>query len=224
MASWTFLVHTRPYIAFTVQLLSQFNKNPCQQHYDAALHVLKYIKGTNNQGLFFNKTSNFNIEAYCDSGWAACPITWRSISGFFILFGGSPISWESKKQVTVSLSSVDVEYRSIRRVCAELAWMSRLLHEFQVLNITPIPLMCDNMAAIYIATNLVFHEMTKHIELDCHFVKRKTSRTHLFISCSDKFTTCWYFYQESTIFIASRIFFQAACNSLPSSLRGEWEC
>ncbi|KAL7582318.1 uncharacterized mitochondrial protein AtMg00810-like [Lactuca sativa] len=68
-----FLFHTRPYIAFTVQHLSHFNKTPCQQHYDVALHVLKYIKGTVNQGLFFNKLSN--IEAYCDSDWAACPIT-----------------------------------------------------------------------------------------------------------------------------------------------------
>lgn len=91
-----FLVHTRLDITFTIQHLSQFNKTLCQQHYDSTLHVLKYIKGTINQGLFFNKSSNFNIEAYCDSDWRAYPITRRSISGNFIVCGGSPISWKSK--------------------------------------------------------------------------------------------------------------------------------
>lgn len=92
---------------------------------------------------------------------------------FFITMGGSPISWKSKKQATVSLSSAEAEYRSMRRVCSELAWLSRLLTEFEVPNITPIPVKCDNMAAIYIAKNPVFHERTKHIEVDCHFVREK---------------------------------------------------
>lgn len=168
-----FLVHTRPDLAFAVQLLSQFNQQPCQAHYDAAIHVLKYIKGSLHQGLLFNKTQDFKLEAFCDSDWAACPLTRRSVSGFFILFGGSPIYWKSKKQATVSLSSAEAEYRSMRRVCAELSWLTRLLSELQVDDITPIPLKCDNLAAIYIANNPVFHERTKHIDLDCHFVREK---------------------------------------------------
>lgn len=72
--------------------------------------------------------------------------------------GGSPISWKSKKQATISLSSAEAKYRLMRRVCSELAWLSKLLAEFNVSKITPIPLMCDNMAAIHIAKNLAFHE------------------------------------------------------------------
>ena len=122
---------------------------------------------------FFHKNDNYTLEAYCDSDWAACPITRRSVSGYFIMFGNSPIAWKSKKQITVSLSSAEAEYRSMRRLVAELVWLSRLFHEFQVPNITPIPLKCDNQATIYIASNPVFHERTKHIDIDCHFVREK---------------------------------------------------
>lgn len=83
------------------------------------------------------------------------------------------MSWKSKKQQSVSLSSAEAEYRSLRRVCSELSWMSRILADFGVKNVTPIPIKCDNQAAVYIARNPVFHERTKHIELDCHFVREK---------------------------------------------------
>ena len=95
------------------------------------------------------------------------------MSGYVIFFGNSLISWKSKKQSTVSLSSVEAEYRSIRRLVAELAWLSRLLHELTITDVTPIPVKCNSKAAIYIAHNPVFHERTKHIELDCHFVQEK---------------------------------------------------
>jgi len=95
------------------------------------------------------------------------------VSGYVVFFEGSLISWKSKKQGTVSLSSAEAEYRSMRRVVAELSWITRLLAEFNVNSIVPVPVHCDNQAAIYIARNPVFHERTKHIELDCHFVREK---------------------------------------------------
>lgn len=177
-----FCVHTRPDIAFAVQHLSQFNQAPCQAHYDAAFHVLQYLKGSSTQGLLLNNNSSLNLEAFCDSYWAACPITRKSVSGFIIFFGGVPISWKSKKQVTVSLSSAEAEYRSMRRVCSELACLTWLLSEFQVPDITPVSLHCDNQATIYIASNPVFHERTKHIEVDCHFVREKLQAGLIYLS------------------------------------------
>ncbi|XP_070013007.1 uncharacterized mitochondrial protein AtMg00810-like [Nicotiana sylvestris] len=120
-----FLTNTRPDLSYSVQLLSQFMHSPCEGHFQAALHVLRYVKGTVGQGLFMSTTSDFKLHAFCDRDWAACPESRRSISGFIVLLGSSLLCWKSKKQPTVSLSSTKAEYRSMRRVVAELAWLSR---------------------------------------------------------------------------------------------------
>lgn len=166
-----FLTNSRPDLSFTVQHLCQFMQAPTDSHWQAAIHVLQYLLGTTDLGLLLNNSIDFQLQASCDSDWASCPTTRRSVSGFYITLGASPISWKSKKQVTISLSSAEAEYRSMRRVTAELSWLSRLLHELEVPHIQPIPLRCDSQSAIYIAKNPVFHERTKHIEIDCHYVR-----------------------------------------------------
>nr|KAJ0197117.1 hypothetical protein LSAT_V11C700376710 [Lactuca sativa] len=113
----------------------------------------------------FNNQPAFPLKAYRDSDWAACLITYRPVSGYFILLGDKPISWKSKKQVTISLSSVEAEYRSTRQVCAKLAWLTRFFHELKVSNLTPVPLKCDNQATIHIARNLIFHGQKLQNEL-----------------------------------------------------------
>ena len=168
-----YLTNTRPDLTYVVQFLSQFLQDPREPHWQAALHTLRYLSKDYSKGIFFNTSADLQLEAYCDSDWASCPNTRRSVSGYFILLGGSPISWKSKKQNTVSLSSAEAEYRSMRRVTAEPAWLTRLLHEFTIPNIVLVPLKCDSKAAIYIARNPVYHDRTKHIDLDCHFVREK---------------------------------------------------
>lgn len=147
--------------------------SPRIPHWDATIHVLRYLKNNPSQGLLFNKSPSFALEAYCDADWAACSHTRKSVSGYAVLLGGTLISWKSKKQHTISLSSAEAEYRSLRRITAELAWLSRLLHELEVPDILPVPVKCDNQASIYITKNPVFHERTKHIDLDCLFVRDK---------------------------------------------------
>lgn len=87
--------------------------------------------------------------------------------------GDRPVSWKSKKQATISLSSAEAEYRAIRQVVMELVWLERLLNELTVKCSLPMHVFCYSQDAIHIAKNSVFHERTKHIEVDCHFVRNK---------------------------------------------------
>jgi len=97
----------------------------------------------------------------------------RSTSGYCVFIGGNIISWKSKKQVVVAWSSAEVEYRSMAMVKCELMWIKQILQELKFCEVVQMKLFCDNQAALHIASNPVFHERTKHIEIDCHFIQEK---------------------------------------------------
>ncbi|XP_015166295.1 uncharacterized mitochondrial protein AtMg00810-like [Solanum tuberosum] len=168
-----FLTNTRMDIAFSVQYLSQFLQNPREPHLKVAYHVLRYLKNDPCLGIHLSNNADCSITTYCDSDWAACPDTRKSVSGYVVLMGDSPVSWKSKKQTTISLSSAKAEYRAIRKAVGELVWLERLLIELNLPCKLPISVFCDSQTAIHISKNPVFHERTKHIEVDCHFVREK---------------------------------------------------
>ncbi|KAK2437071.1 putative mitochondrial protein [Trifolium repens] len=168
-----YLTVTRPDISFAVSVVSQFLNSPCQEHMDAVIRILKYIKGAPGKGLIYKDRGHTQIVGYSDADWAGSPIDRRSTSGYCVLVGGNLISWKSKKQNVVARSSAEAEYRAMALVTCELIWLKQLLKELQFENAKPMTLICDNQAALHIASNPVFHERTKHIEIDCHFVREK---------------------------------------------------
>ncbi|CAH9093489.1 unnamed protein product [Cuscuta epithymum] len=146
-------------------------QQPRKEHWNAALRVVWYLKGSLGQGILLSSSSDFLLTGWCDSDWASCPLTRRSLSGWLVFLGGSPISWKTKKQQTVYRSSNEAEYRSMAAITAELKWLKGLLLTLGVTHTTAMTLYCDSQSAIHIAQNPVFHERTKHIEVDYHYVR-----------------------------------------------------
>ncbi|XP_062080074.1 uncharacterized mitochondrial protein AtMg00810-like [Humulus lupulus] len=166
-----YLTVTRPDLAHSVHVLSQFLQEPRQEHWEAALRVVRYLKGSPGQGILLRANSSLSLTGWCDSDWAACPLTRRSLTGWLVFLGHSPISWKTKKQPTVARSSVEAEYHSMASLTCELKWLKGLLLRLGIQHTDAIGLYCDSQSALHIARNLVFHERTKHIEADCHFVR-----------------------------------------------------
>jgi hypothetical protein len=129
------------------------------------------VKGSLFHGLHFSSHSSLDLCVYSDADWAGDPTDRRSTTGYCFLHDDSLISWRSKKQSVVARSSIEAEYRALADTTSKLIWLSWLLHDMGVSQTSSSPIFCDNRSAIQIVHNDVFHEHTKHIEIDCHFVR-----------------------------------------------------
>ncbi|XP_035838498.1 uncharacterized protein LOC110908724 isoform X1 [Helianthus annuus] len=168
-----YLSHTRPDIAYAVGVVSQFMHQPQVAHMEAAQRILKYLKGTVGHGVLFKTNGHLNVELYTDADWAGDKGNRRSTSGYFSLVGGNLVTWRSKKQKVVALSSAEAEFRGIARGLSEVLWIRKLLEDIGFFQKEPSKVMCDNTAAIQISENPVQHDRTKHVEVDRHFIKEK---------------------------------------------------
>ncbi|KAD4585155.1 hypothetical protein E3N88_22756 [Mikania micrantha] len=151
-----------------------FVSDPREDHLTAANRILCYLKSSPSQGILLPKLGGLNLSAFCDAYWLGCKLTRRSQTGYVLLLGGAPISWKTKKQSVVSRSAED-EYRSMATTASEVLWMRWILTDLQVTQGQDTSLFCDNLAAKHIANNRVFHERTKHVEMDCDFVRERVA-------------------------------------------------
>jgi Reverse transcriptase (RNA-dependent DNA polymerase) len=177
-------ITTRLDIAYAVNLVSRFMQNPGEAHWKASKRILRYLHGTKKTGLVFksNGSKELSIEAYSDADWGGDQDDRKSTTGFVITINGSVVSWLSKKQSTVALSTAEAEYMAISATVQEVNWIKQLLVELELPVKLPVKLLCDNQAAIQISTNDVNHSRTKHIDIRHHFVRESVKNKEVDLS------------------------------------------
>ncbi|KAE8692620.1 tir-nbs resistance protein [Hibiscus syriacus] len=154
-------------------VMSRYMQNPKKPHLEAVRRILRYVKNTIDYGLLYKKGEDCKLVGYCDADYAGDHDTRRSTTGYVFKLGSGTISWCSKRQPTVSLSTTEAEYRAAAMAAQESTWLIQLMNNLHQLVDYAIPLYCDNQSAIRLAENPVFHARTKHVEVHYHFVREK---------------------------------------------------
>lgn len=168
-----YLTLTRPDISLVVNKVCQFLHAPTSLHWTAAKRILRYVKNTLSMGIHFSKSSSTFVSAFSDSEWAGCVDDRRSTCGYAVFFGPNLISCCVRKQAIVSRSSTEAEYKALANATAKVIRVKSILKELGLKHIQTSCLWCDNLRATYLSANPVFHTRTRHIEIDCHFVKQR---------------------------------------------------
>lgn len=182
VGSLRYLCNTRPDIAYCVGLISRFMEKPKTPHFLAAKRILRYVKGTLDLGILY-PYSQKNIEGevfgYSDSDWCGDKDDRKSTTGYVFKFGTSPISWCSKKQSVVALSTCEAEYIAAAMAASQALWLEALMEELNLRNCSPMRLLMDNKSAIDLAKHPVAHGRSKHIETKFHFLRDQVSKEKL---------------------------------------------
>ena len=129
MGGLIYLTHTRPDISHSVGVISRFIQNPSRHHFGAAKRILRYIAGTLDLGIWYEHGIRYKLIGYTDSDWAGCMKDRKSTSGYVFSIGSGAVSWSSKKQATVALSSSEAEYIATSATTCQVIWLRRLLGE-----------------------------------------------------------------------------------------------
>lgn len=144
---------------------------PTNDHWTAVKRILRYLSGTQTQGVFYHATNNPSLHAFTDADWAGNKDDYTSTGAYIVYIGCHPVAWSSKKQTGVARSSTEAEYRSLANTAAEVSWITALLMELGIKVSTTPTIYFDNIGANYLAANPVFHSRMKHIALDYYFVR-----------------------------------------------------
>jgi hypothetical protein len=162
-------VSTRPDITYAVNYLSQFNTNYDVEHWKAAKRVLRYLKGTSNYGLMYERTG-LPLFGVVDADWGTNVIDRRSYSGYAFILAGAPVSWEARKQRTIALSSTEAEYMAISEATKEAIYLQDVLNNVGM-ECETVTLFNDNQGAIKLAQTRNYHSRTKHVDVRHHFIR-----------------------------------------------------
>ncbi|GJR72386.1 ribonuclease H-like domain-containing protein [Tanacetum coccineum] len=166
-----YLTFTLPDISYAVQQICLYMYDPLDPHFTSLKRILRYVRGTLDHGLQLHVSSTSQLTAFTDADWAGCLVTCRSTSGYCVFLGDNLLSWSAKRHVTFSDPSAEVNIVVFANGgCRWTLWIRICLAELHALLTTATLVYCDNVNAVYLSTNPVQHQRTKHIEIDIHFV------------------------------------------------------
>ena len=168
------MIGTRPNIAFAVGCLSRYLINPGKRHWDQALRVLNYLRNTRDLIISYSRDSadGLTLRGFSDSDWAGEKDGSRSTSGYVWMLSGGPVSWKSRLQPIVALSSTEAEYITVTAAAQEGIWLRRVMGELGFEQVGATDLAVDNEGAIALSENPQAHPRTKHIRLRYHFIRQ----------------------------------------------------
>ncbi|GJY03009.1 retrovirus-related pol polyprotein from transposon TNT 1-94 [Tanacetum coccineum] len=172
VGSLMYLSASRPDIVFVVCMCARYQAKPTEKHLHAIKRIFRYLKGTIHMGLWYPKDSGFALRAFADADYAGCQDTRRSTSGSAQFLGDKLVSWSSKKQKSMAISTTEAEYIALSGCCAQILWMRSQLSDYGF-TFNKIPLYCDNQSAIALCCNNVQHSRSKHIDIRHHFIKEQ---------------------------------------------------
>lgn len=162
---------TRPDLAYAISMCGRYNANPTQDHMDAIDRVYAYVKATSNVGITYTGQPQ-EVQGYVDADWVGCLDTRRSTTGWVFTLAGGPISWSSKRQGTVSMSTTEAEYIAATEAVKEALWIKRFINDLQTkYQISSVPIYIDNNSAYKLTQNPEGHHRTKHIDARHHFIR-----------------------------------------------------
>jgi hypothetical protein len=165
---------TRPDLAYSLARLGQAQSNPHPKHWYALTHVLCYLSKTVDMGLVYSAHSTDpNPHMYTDSAFAVCPDTQKSHSGFMVLLGGAAVSWSSRKQPIVTMSSTEAEHIAMGHAAKEAIWISRVMCDFGVDLGRPLRIYADNQSSMLLASSEKLSSRMKHLDVHYHFVRQQ---------------------------------------------------
>ncbi|XP_038707298.1 secreted RxLR effector protein 161-like [Tripterygium wilfordii] len=174
VGSLMYLTVTCPDMMFIVSLISRYMERSTTIHLQAAERVLKYLKGTISLGLFYKKGGDEELVGYTDSDYVGDQDDRRSTSGYVFMMGSGVVSWSSKKQPVVTLSTIEVEFISAESSACQAMWLRRILQQLKHDQCKVIVVYCDNVSAIKLSKNPVMHGHSKHIDVCFHFLRDLT--------------------------------------------------
>ena len=166
-----YVVHTRPDIALAVGIVARFSAKPKENHMMAIKRIMRYLKGTEEYGLWYKFGGNLDLKVFTDADWAGNINDRKSTSGGAFFLGKRLVSWTSKKQNCTSQSTVEAEYVAAAVNYSNIVWFKQLLEGMKMEIKEPVVMFCDNTSAINISKNPVMHSKTKHIAIKYHFVR-----------------------------------------------------